>query len=93
VTEVVSRSESGIQIEIVMLVEMALAYRGGEAIRAPCCKGLDDVTAIEAELDLLESWVDVAVTVAVPVAAGVKTPELLTLPMLDGLTDQFTDWL
>jgi len=30
------------------------------------------------------------VIVAVPVAAGVKTPELLMLPMVDGLTDQLT---
>jgi hypothetical protein len=28
--------------------------------------------------------------VAVPVAVGVKTPELLMLPMLDGLTDHVT---
>ena len=34
-----------------------------------------------------------AVTVAVPAAAGVKTPGLLTLPILDGLTDQLTELL
>jgi hypothetical protein len=36
------------------------------------------------------SGVDVAVIVAVPAVAGVKTPALLMLPMLDGLTDQLT---
>jgi hypothetical protein len=40
--------------------------------------------------DLVESWVEVAVIVAVPAPVGVNTPELLTLPMLDGLTDQVT---
>ena len=42
------------------------------------------------EPDLVESCVEVAVIVAVPASAGVKTPELLTLPMVDGLTDQLT---
>jgi hypothetical protein len=36
------------------------------------------------------SCVEVVEMVAVPAAAGMKTPELLTLPMLDGLTDQLT---
>ena len=31
--------------------------------------------------------------VAFPVAAGVKTPALLTAPMLEGLTDQVTEVL
>ena len=35
----------------------------------------------------------VAVIVAVPVPAGVMTPELLTDPMLVGLTDHVTDEL
>jgi hypothetical protein len=48
------------------------------------------VTAILAEPDRVESWTDVAVMVAVPADAGVKTPELLTLPMLVGLTDHVT---
>ena len=47
-------------------------------------------TVTVAEADLVESCVEVAVIVAVPVAAGVKTPELLTLPMIDGLTFQVT---
>jgi hypothetical protein len=51
------------------------------------------VTAIFAEPDLVESCTDVAVIVPVPADAGVKTPELFTLPMVDGLTDQFTELL
>ncbi|HEV2487589.1 MAG TPA: hypothetical protein VGT08_18860 [Terracidiphilus sp.] len=42
---------------------------------------------------MVVSCVDVAVIVAVPVAAGVKTPALLTVPILVGLTDQATDVL
>jgi hypothetical protein len=33
------------------------------------------------------------VIVAVPVVVGVNTPELLTDPMLDGLTDHMTELL
>ena len=40
--------------------------------------------------DLELSCVDVAVIVAAPVAAGVKTPLALTDPILDGLADQVT---
>jgi hypothetical protein len=40
--------------------------------------------------DLVVSCVEVAVIVAVPAAAGVKTPLELTEPALDGLTDQVT---
>jgi hypothetical protein len=40
--------------------------------------------------DLVESCVDVAVIVAVPAPVGVKTPELLTVPILVGLTDHVT---
>jgi uncharacterized membrane protein len=43
--------------------------------------------------DLVESCFDVAVMVAVPVPAGVRTPALLTVPMLVGLTDHVTDEL
>lgn len=43
--------------------------------------------------DLDESSVDVAVMVAVPVPDGVKTPPLLTVPMIAGLTDHVTDEL
>jgi len=39
------------------------------------------------------SCVDVAITVAVPVASGVKMPAVLTAPILDGLTDQVTELL
>ena len=51
------------------------------------------VTVTVALPDLVESCVDVAVMVAVPVPAGVKTPALLTVPMLAGLTDHVTDEL
>ena len=51
------------------------------------------VTATVALPDLVESCVDVAVMVAVPEPAGVKTPALLTVPMLVGLTDHETDEL
>jgi hypothetical protein len=43
--------------------------------------------------DFDESCVDVAVTVAVPVPAGVNTPTLLTVPMFVGLTDHVTEEL
>ena len=48
------------------------------------------VTVTVVEPDLVESSVEVAVTVAVPAPAGVKTPVLLTVPALVGLTDQVT---
>ena len=48
------------------------------------------VTVTVAEFDFVASADEVAVIVAVPVEAGVKTPALLTLPMLVGLTDQVT---
>jgi hypothetical protein len=51
------------------------------------------VTVTVAEPDLVESCVDVVVMVAVPVPEGVKTPALLTVPMLVGLTDHVTDEL
>jgi hypothetical protein len=51
------------------------------------------VTVTVALPDLVESCVDVAVMVAVPVPAGVRTPALLTVPMLVGLTDHVTDEL
>jgi hypothetical protein len=50
-------------------------------------------TITVADPDLVESNVEVAVMVAVPADVGVKTPELLTLPMLDGLSDQLTELL
>jgi hypothetical protein len=40
--------------------------------------------------DFETSCVDVAVIVAVPAEAGVKTPTPLTLPIVNGLTDQLT---
>lgn len=51
------------------------------------------VTVTVALPDLVESCVDVAVIVAVPVPAGVKTPALLTVPMVGGLIDHVTDEL
>ncbi len=47
-------------------------------------------TVTVADPDLVASWVEVAVTVAVPAAVGVKTPLLLTEPMVAGETDQVT---
>ncbi|MGA3371217.1 MAG: hypothetical protein ABSC48_05595 [Terracidiphilus sp.] len=47
-------------------------------------------TSTGAEPDLVVSCVEVAVIVAVPAPAGVKTPALVTVPMLDGLTDHVT---
>jgi hypothetical protein len=51
------------------------------------------VTATVALPDFVESCVDVAVMVAVPVPEAVNTPALLTVPMLVGLTDHVTDEL
>ena len=51
------------------------------------------VTVTVALPDLVASCVDVAVMVAVPVPAGVRTPALLTVPMLVGLSDHVTDEL
>lgn len=51
------------------------------------------VTATFAEPDLVESCTDVAVMVAAPADVGAKTPALLTLPILDGFTDQLTELL
>ena len=48
------------------------------------------VTATIAEPDLVGSCVEVAVMVAVPALLGVNTPELVTAPMLAGLTDHVT---
>jgi hypothetical protein len=48
------------------------------------------VTVTAVEPDLVASCVEVAVIVAVPVVVGVKTPVLLTEPMLEGLRDQVT---
>ena len=45
------------------------------------------------EPDFFVSCVDVAVSVAMPVAAGVKMPELPTVPALDGDTDHETPLL
>jgi hypothetical protein len=42
---------------------------------------------------LVASCVEVTVMVAVPALLGVKMPELVTVPMLDGLTDHVTAWL
>jgi hypothetical protein len=48
------------------------------------------VTVTVAVPDLVASWVEVAVMVAAPAPLGVKTPALLTVPMLVGLTDHVT---
>jgi hypothetical protein len=51
------------------------------------------VTVTVASPDLVESCVDVAVMVTVPVLEAVNTPALLTVPMLVELTDHVTDEL
>jgi hypothetical protein len=48
------------------------------------------VTVTVAGPDLVGSSVEVAVIVAVPAPAGVKTPAALMAPMDVGLTDQVT---
>jgi hypothetical protein len=53
--------------------------------------GVLTVTVVEP--NLFVSCADVAVIVAVPAADGVKTPALLTAPMVVGLTDQVTEVL
>jgi hypothetical protein len=55
--------------------------------------GCGFVTAIGVDPDLVESSVEVAMIVAVPVPAGVNTPALVTVPMLVGLTDHVTEEL
>lgn len=47
-------------------------------------------TVTVAEPVFVASWVDVAVIVAVPAPVGVKTPALLTVPIVDGLTAHMT---
>jgi hypothetical protein len=53
----------------------------------------DADTLTVADPNLVVSWVEVAVTVAVPAPLGVNTPELLTVPRLVGLTDHVTEEL
>jgi hypothetical protein len=48
------------------------------------------VTVTVAGPDLVKSCVEVAMMVAVPAPLGVKTPALLTEPMLVGLADHVT---
>jgi len=48
------------------------------------------VTVTVAEPDFVVSSVDVAIMVAVPAPVGKKTPAVLTVPMLVGLTDHAT---
>jgi len=55
--------------------------------------GLPEETVTVVEPDLVESCVEVAVIVAVPADVGVKTPEMLTLPMLVGLIYHVTEEL
>ena len=51
----------------------------------------ETITVVVPDLDV--SCVEVAVTVAVPADVGVKTPVLLTVPILVGLTDHKTELL
>jgi hypothetical protein len=50
-------------------------------------------TATEAVPDFVVSSVEIAEMVAVPAPEGVKTPALLTVPILVGLTDHVTEEL
>ncbi len=51
---------------------------------------LGTATVTVAEPDLVVSWVEVAVRVAVPEDVGVKTPDAETEPMFDGDTAHVT---
>jgi hypothetical protein len=51
------------------------------------------ITTTVAMPAFVESWVDVAMMVAVPALVGVNTPETLIVPTLVGLTDQVTEEL
>ena len=78
----------GVQVEVCVIgIEV-----GEQATETDVIVG-GGVTVTVALPDLVESWVDVAVIVAVPVLAGVKTPELLTAPMPEGLAAHVTDGL
>jgi hypothetical protein len=70
------------------MVTLADAPAGKSAIVTASVPSI--VTTTCALPDLVVSWVDVAVIVAVPAVVGVKTPVLLIVPMLVGLTDQVT---
>ena len=52
---------------------------------------MDTVTVADPDLEV--SWVEVAVMLAVPVVAGVKSPLLLIVPIPDGLMDHVTELL
>jgi len=71
----------GVQVEV-WLVKMDAGEQTTET--AVIVLGTATVTVVEP--DLVESLVDVAVMVAVPAVAGVKTPVLVTAPMLPGVT-------
>ena len=51
------------------------------------------VTVTVADPDFEVSWVEVAVMLAVPVVAGVKSPLLFIVPIPDGLTDHVIELL
>ena len=70
---------------------MAAVPAGKSVIVTTNAVGVATVTV--AFPDFVVSCVEVAVMVAVPEADGVKTPPLLTVPTLEGLTDHVTDEL
>ena len=69
------------------------AKDGGESAVTVGTGLLGAAIAIEALPDFVVSCVEVAEMVAVPAPSGVKTPALLTAPMLVGLTDHVTEAL
>jgi len=75
----------GVQVDVCMI-----RMDAGEQVTDTEVIVAGTVTVTVAEPDLVESCVEVAAIVAVPAPAGVKTPALLTVPMLVGLTDHVT---
>ncbi len=77
-----------VQVEVpVVKIDVGLQFTETEVIVA-CA-----ATVTVAVPDFVESCVDVAVMVAVPVPEAVNTPALLTVPELVGLTDHVTEAL
>ena len=75
----------GVQAEV-----CAVVIEAGRQLTVTPVTEFAAATTTVAKPDLVVSCVEVAVMVAVPVAVGVKTPALVTVPMLVGLTDQDT---
>jgi hypothetical protein len=96
----------GLTIQITALVKLPVPFTIGEQLDVWLVRIVAGEQAMPKDVmvgtiaivttalpDLVASCVEVSVIVAVPADAGVKTPALFMLPMLEGLTDQFTAWL